>query len=236
MMCRRFQMVGEHVPGTHADAVVVPARCAVPRPAELTALEAAAGATVWATAFRMLFTKAQARPGQSALIHGAGGGVATAALQLATAAGVRCIVSSSDDAKLARARDLGAAAGVNYRSGDVVAAVRAAAGAVEIVIDPVGPAVWEPSFRVLGPGGRIVTCASGGAMTGTVPATHLFWRQLELLGSTMASDTEFRAALDAVVAGGFRAPVDRVVALEDVPAALLALERGEQFGKIVVGR
>jgi D-arabinose 1-dehydrogenase-like Zn-dependent alcohol dehydrogenase len=87
---------------------------------------------------------------------------------------------------------------------------------------------------VLQSNGRIVTCASGGAMEGTVPATHLFWRQLELLGSTMASDAEFLDALETVAAAGIRAPVDRVVPLEGVPEALLALERGEQFGKIVV--
>ncbi len=236
MLCRQFRMVGEHVDGTHADAVVVPARCAVPRPPELTALEAAAGATVWATAYRMLFTRARARPAETVLIHGIGGGVATAALQLASAAGMRCVVTSSDDAKLDAARALGAVAGVNYRTADVVPAIRDAVGAVEIVIDAVGPAVWAPSFRVLAAGGRLVTCASGGAAEGTVPAAHVFWRQLELLGSTMASDGEFRAALRAVVANDIRAPVDRVVALADVPVALMALDRGEQFGKIVVDR
>jgi NADPH:quinone reductase-like Zn-dependent oxidoreductase len=236
MLCRSFAALGEHRDGTHADAVCVPAVCAVPRPAGLAPLAAAAGATVYATAYRMLFTRARLLPGEVCLVHGIGGGLATAALQLARVAGATCVVTSSDDAKLERARTLGAAHAVNYRAGDVVQEVRAAVGAVDVVVDSVGAAVWPASFRLLAPGGRLVNCGVTGGNDGAVPITHLFWRQFEVLGSTLASDGEFRAALAAVVANGLEPVIDRTVALEDVPAALLALDRGEQFGKIVVTR
>jgi NADPH:quinone reductase-like Zn-dependent oxidoreductase len=229
-------MLGEHRDGTHADRVVLPAVGAVRLPDGLEARDAAAGGVVYATAFRRLFTKARARPGDVCLIHGVGGGVGTAALQLAVAAGLEVIVTSSDEGKLARARELGAAHGVDYRRDDVVARVREAVGAVDVVVDSVGGEVWEPSFRVLRNGGRLVNCGATAGRTGTVPIPHLFWRQLEVLGSTMASDGEFRQALQAVVANGLRPVIDREVPLEDVPAALAALARGEQFGKIVVTR
>jgi len=235
-LCRRFGMLGEHRDGTHAEAVCVPAVCAVPKPAALTFEHAAAGGVVFSTAFRMLFRKARIRPGDVCLIHGIGGGLATAALLLARSAGATCVVTSSDDAKLERARLLGAAHTVNYRSGDVVAEVRAAVGAVDVVIDSVGAPVWDASFRLLANGGRLVNCGATGGAGGEVPIAHLFWRQLELLGSTMASDGEFRDALDAVVANGLEPAIDSTIALEDVPAALLRLERGEQFGKVVVSR
>jgi NADPH:quinone reductase-like Zn-dependent oxidoreductase len=235
-LCRRFGMLGEHRNGTHADAVAIPAASAVPRPALLSETAAAAGGVVYATAYRMLFTKARAIAGEVCLIHGIGGGFATAALQMAHAAGLTCVVTSSDDAKLERARALGAQHVANYRTGDVVADVRAAVGAVDIVIDSVGAAVWEASFRLLAAGGRLVNCGATGGRRGEVPIAHLFWRQLEVLGSTMATDAEFAAALAFVVRENLRPVVDREVALEEAPAALLALERGEQFGKIVVTR
>ena len=236
MLCRRFEMIGEHVDGTHADAISVPAVCAVERPAGLSAEEAAAGATVFATAYRLLFTRARLLPGERVLIHGIGGGLATASLQLAKVAGAQCTVTSSDDTKLERARALGADHAVNYRTGDVIRDVRAAMGAADVVVDSVGAAVWEASFRLLERGGRLVNAGATGGDRGAVPIVHLFWRQLEVIGTTMATDAEFRRALDLMVSANQRAVVDRVVPLEGVPEALLALERGEQFGKIVVSR
>jgi NADPH:quinone reductase-like Zn-dependent oxidoreductase len=236
MLCRTFRMIGEHVDGTHADAICVPAVCAVPRPAELDAATAAAGATVYATAYRMLFGKGRLAPGERVLIHGIGGGLALAAMQLAQTAGAICVVTSSDEGKLARARALGADHAVNYRTGDLVAEVRAAIGAADVIIDSVGASVWEASFRLLAENGRLVNAGAAGGDRGQVPIVHLFWRQLEVIGSSMASDGEFRRALGFVVANGLEPVIDRTVPLEGVPDALLALDRGEQFGKIVVGR
>ena len=192
-------MIGEHVDGTHADAICVPAVCAVDRPAELSAEEAAAGATVFATAYRLLFTRGRLLPGERVLIHGIGGGLATAALQLAKVAGAECTVTSSDDAKLERARELGADHTVNYRSGDVVREVRAGMGAADVVVDSVGAAVWDASFRLLSRAAAWSTPAPPGGDRGAVPIVHLFWRQLEIIGTTMATDAEFRRALDLMV-------------------------------------
>lgn len=235
-LCRSFGMLGEHRNGTHADAVLVPDVGAVPRPTLLSPFEAAAGGVVYATAYRMLFTKGRAEAGDVCLIHGIGGGLATAALQMAHARGLTCIVTSSDDQKLARARTMGAAHAFNYRTDDVVADVRKAVGGVDIVIDPIGAAVWEASLRVLNADGRLVNCGAGGGRVAEVPVAHLFWRQLEILGSTMATDAEFAAALRMVVRENLRPVIDRTVPLEEVPDALQSLERGEQFGKVVVSR
>jgi NADPH:quinone reductase-like Zn-dependent oxidoreductase len=236
MLCRQFGMLGEHRNGTHAEAVTLPAVAAVTKPPTLSFTDAAAGGVVYATAFRMLFTKARVVPGEVCLIHGIGGGLASAALQLARAAGLVCVVTSSDDAKLAHARSIGAAHTVNYRTADVVSTVREAVGGVDVIIDSVGAGVWEASFRLLNANGRLVNCGATRGRDGSVPIGHLFWRQLEVLGSTMASDGEFRRALDAVVANGLSPLIDRVVALDQAPDALRWLASGAQFGKIVVAR
>ena len=170
------------------------------------------------------------------LIHGIGGGLATAALQLAKVAGAECTVTSSDDAKLERAPRAGRRPHRQLPLGRRRRAVRAGMGAADLVVDSVGAAVWEASFRLLEQGGRLVNAGATGGDSGTVPIVHLFWRQLEIIGTTMATDAEFRRALDLMVSSGQRAVVDRVVPLAGVPEALLALERGEQFGKIVVSR
>ena len=235
MLCRNFQMIGEHVDGTHADAICVPAICAVDRTGGADGRGGRGGATVFATAYRLLFTRARLLPGERVLIHGIGGGLATAALQLAKVAGAECAVTSSDDAKLERARALGAdTRSTTVRRRDPRGA--RAMGAADVVVDSVGAAVWEASFRLLEQGGRLVNAGATGGDRGSVPIVHLFWRQLEIIGTTMATDAEFRRALDLMVSSGQRAVVDRVVPLEGVPEALLALERGEQFGKIVVSR
>jgi NADPH:quinone reductase-like Zn-dependent oxidoreductase len=236
MLCREFAMLGEHRDGTHADYVAVPAACGVPTPTGIALADAAAGGVVYATAYRMLFTKARVLPGEVCLIHGIGGGLAIAALQLASTAGLECVVTSSSDHKLERARALGAVHTVNYRRGDLVADVRAAVGAVDVVIDSVGASTWPASLRLLGANGRLVNCGATSGNEAVIDIRHLFWRQLEVLGSTMASDAEFARALDLVARRGLRPVIDRTVRLEDAPAALLALEAASQFGKIVVTR
>ena len=200
MLCRDFQMIGEHVDGTHADAICVPAICAVPRRPALSAGGGGRRRDGVRDGLPPAVTRAGACvPGERVLIHGIGGGLGTAALQLAKVAGAEVAVTSSDDAKLERARALGADHVVNYRSGDVVREVRAAIGAADVVVDSVGAAVWEASFRLLAQGGRLVNAGATGGDRGAVPIVHLFWRQLELIGTTMATDAEFRRALDLMV-------------------------------------
>jgi NADPH:quinone reductase-like Zn-dependent oxidoreductase len=234
MLCRRFQLLGEHVDGTYADAVCVPSDAAHAKPPELSWIEAAASGVVFGTAWRMLVTRAEAREGETCLVHGIGGGLAHAALQLAHALGLRTLATSSSDAKLERATQLGADHVVNYRTGDVKGAVRAAFGAVDIAIDSVGGPTWESTLPLLATGGRIVSCGATGGSEATIDVRPVFWKGLSILGSTMASDADFDAMLAFLVDHDIRPVIDHVVPLDQVPEALAALEAGGTFGKIAV--
>ena len=235
-LCVQFGVLGEHLDGTHAEFVVVPARNLAPVPEGLTFEQAAAFPLVFTTAWRMLFTKARLLPGEWVLIWGIGSGVASAALELCRAAGARAIATSSSDEKLVHARERGAEATVNH-------APRGRRGrrphdhrrrGVDVVVEHVGKATWSTSIDALGKGGRLVIT---GATTGGGPPAGLhriFWKQLTILGSTMANDAEFRAVCGLLGSGGVRPVVDSVYPLEQVAAAQERLEAGEQNGKIVL--
>jgi NADPH:quinone reductase-like Zn-dependent oxidoreductase len=196
--------------------------------------EAAAFPLVFETAYRMLATRARLEAGEWVLIWGIGGGVATAALSIAKALGARVIVTSSSDAKLARARELGADATVNHETGDVVARVKEVTeGGADVVVDDVGEATWRRSLDAARPEGRIVIC---GATTGPNPPAALhrvWWKQLTILGSTMGTADDFQAAYDLVASGKARPVIDEVFPLSEARAAHDRLEAGEQLGKIV---
>jgi zinc-binding alcohol dehydrogenase/oxidoreductase len=226
-------IVGEHTDGTDAELIAVPADYVHPIPDELSFEEAAAFPMVFETAFRMLVTKAQLRESEWVLVWGIGGGIATASLVIAKALGARVIATSSSDAKLERARELGADVVVNHSDGDVAAAVKDAGGA-DVVVEHVGEATWKTSLAVAKPAGRIVVC---GATTGANPPAQLhrvWWKQLTIYGSTMGTRDDFAGAFDLVTSGRARPVVDEVFALEDARAAHERLEAGEQFGKIVL--
>lgn len=235
-LCVRFRLLGEHRPGTLAEYVVVPARN-VARVPRATPIPEAAGFTLATlTAWRMLVTRADVRAGEDVLIQGIGGGVATAALQIAKQRGARVWVTSSSDDKLARARALGADETLNYRTTDVAHTIRARTGkrGVDVVVDSVGEATWNASLGALGKGGRLVTC---GATTGPMVVTdarRLFWNQWSVLGATMGNDREFAAVVAELAAGRLYPPVDSIFALADAPAAFARMRDGAQFGKIVV--
>ena len=235
-MCLRFKVLGEHVDGTNADFVLVPARNLHPIPDGWSFDEASAFGLVFVTAWRMLITKAELRPGEWVLIWGIGGGVASAALEICRAAGARAIVTSSSDAKLQRARALGAHATINHARDDVADGVRSLTDGrgVDIVVEHVGAATWARSIDALARGGRLVTC---GASSGGQPPAGLhriFWKQVSVYGSTMGSDSEFRAVLELGATGGIRPHVDAVFPMERVADAHRRLEAGEQFGKVVL--
>ena len=235
-LCIRFRLLGEHADGTWAERIAVPAVNVFPWPAALSAAEAAAFPLVTLTAWRMLRVRGRLARGETVLVHGIGGGVATAALGIAVAAGARVMVTSSADAKLARARELGAEAGVNYVREDVRAAVRAwtAKRGVDVVVDSVGGEAWSVSLDAAARGGRIVTC---GATAGEDPPARIrriFWKHLDVLGSTMGSRRDFADVLAAVARGELRPAVDRVFPLAEAGAALRRLEARGQFGKIVL--
>jgi NADPH:quinone reductase-like Zn-dependent oxidoreductase len=235
-LCVRFRVLGERVDGTHADQVLVPARNLHPIPAGWSFDEASAFGLTFVTAWRMLVTKARLEPGEWVLIWGVGGGVASAALELCRAAGARAIVTSSDDAKLERARALGAVAAINHEREDVADAVRSLTDGrgVDVVVEHVGAATWARSIDALARGGRLVTC--GASSGGQPPAGlhRLFWKQITVLGTSMGSDSEFRAVLGLAEAGRIRPHVDAVYPLEGVAEAYARLESGVQFGKVVL--
>jgi NADPH:quinone reductase-like Zn-dependent oxidoreductase len=231
-----IHVIGEHGDGTNAELIAVPATNVYPIPDALSFEEAAAFPLVFETAYRMLVTRAQLRAGEWVLLWGIGGGVSTAGLAIACALGARTIATSSSDAKLARARELGADATVNHATGDVKAFVRETTDGhgADIVVDTVGEATWRTSLDVAARDGRIAVC---GATSGPNPpaALHrIWWKQLTVLGSTMGTKADFEGAYELVASGRALPVVDEVVALADIRAAHARLEAGEQLGKIVL--
>lgn len=235
-LCEYVKIMGEHRHGGFADYIAMPSNCFFPLPDDADLVGAGALMTGHLTAWRMLFGKRALQPGESVLIVGIGGGVAVACLQLARLAGAQALVTSSSDAKLARAAEMGAAGGVNYRTERVAKRVLEFTGGegVDMVIDSVGGASWGESLRSLRRGGRLVTC--GATMDPNPPADlqRMFIRQLEVYGSTGGNVTEFHAMLKVYLRGGFQPVIDRRYPLADIGAAFDRLERGEQFGKLVV--
>ena len=235
-LCDAFRLLGEHRPGTAAEYVVVPAANVAPVPAAMGWAQAAAFPLATLTAWRMLVTRARVQPGETVLIWGIGGGVAMAALQVALLRGARVIVTSSSDAKLERVRALGAHAGLNHATLDVVREVRRltdGAGA-DVVVDSIGEPTWQSSLRALRRGGRLVTCgATGGPMVG-LDVRKLFWHQWSILGSTMGSRAEFAAIAAEAAEGRLWPVVDRTVPFDEAIAAFHALAEGTQAGKLVI--
>jgi NADPH:quinone reductase-like Zn-dependent oxidoreductase len=183
----------------------------------------------------MLVTRGRLAEGEWVLIWGIGGGVATAAFEIARALGARTIVTSSADWKLERAREWGADVIVNHADGDVVATVKeATGGGAHVVVETVGEATWARSLAAVRAGGRVVLC---GATSGPNPPAQLhrfWWKQLDVLGSTMGTRADFLGAYDLVRSGKARVHVDTVLPLAEIRAAHERLEAGEQLGKIVL--
>jgi zinc-binding alcohol dehydrogenase/oxidoreductase len=230
------RIVGEHMDGTHAELIAVPAENVHPLAEGLSFEEAAAFPLVFETAYRMLVTKAGLGEGEWVLVWGIGGGVATAAFQIAKALGAHVLVTSSSDEKLARARELGADAVVNHAEEDVAAAVREATGGhgIDVVVEHVGEATWKTSLQVAAPNARIAVC---GATSGPNPpaALHrIWWKQLTVYGSTMGTSADFEAAYELVASGKAKPIVDRVFPLAEAAAAHEHLEAGRQLGKVVL--
>ncbi len=235
-MCIHLRVLGERLRGTYAEYVRLPAQNCYPIPAGLSFEEAAAFPLVFLTVWRMLVTNARLRPGENVLILGIGGGVASAALQVAKQMGTHAIVTSSIDAKLEQARNWGADHGINYLRSDFAKETRSLTKkrGVDVVVDCVGGDGWTKSLASLAKGGRLVTC---GATAGASPPTdirRIFWNHLSIYGSTLGSREEFRQILNFLSNTRMRPIIDQVFPLKDAAAAHERLERGEQFGKIVL--
>src|SRR5437899_6691782 len=238
-LCVNYRLLGEHLPGTIAELVTIPAHnvARIPRLAEeLTWAEAAGFSLVTLTAWRMLVTRAQLKSGETVLIWGIGGGVSLAALRIAKLHGARAIVTSSNDAKLDAARRLGADVTLNYRTQKISQEVRAITNkrGVDVVVENAGAASWDESLRSLRRGGRLVTC---GATTGphvSLDLRRLFWHHWSILGSTMGNAAEYAEIVRRLGQGELRPVVDRVYPMDRVGDAYERLAKGEQLGKVVV--
>jgi len=234
--CVNFAMLGEHVPGTLAERVVLPAGNVFPAPEHLSFTEIAALGTTAITAYRMLFTRAALRPGEWVLITGIGGGLAQSLFQFARPLAGRVFVTSSDDGKIQRALDMGADAGVNYKAEDVGKAIRSRTGkrGVDLVADSAGGPSLDGALRALRKGGRVVIAGAGAGPRPEVDLRRVFWNQLSIIGSTMGSDADVGDMLRMVAGTGITPVLDRAFTLDEGVKALEYLDGGEQFGKVVV--
>jgi len=234
-LCLKFRILGENLPGTATDLLVLPETNVRRIPAHIDATIAAAFPLATLTAWRMMHTRARVQPGERVLIWGIGGGVALAALQICKQIGAEVWVTSRSEAKLDKARALGADH-VVLTSPDTASAIRQATGkaGVDVVLDNVGRATWTQSLQALGRRGRLVTC---GATSGPVVETdvrRMFWNQWSLMGSTMGNDAEFDAVVDELRAGRLQPPIDSVWRLDQGRDAYARLQSAEQFGKVVL--
>ncbi len=232
-----YRILGLPDNGTLAQFVKVPAANVVPAPAGLSDEEVAAIPLAGLTAYRAVVTRGRVASGETALVLGVGGGVATFAVLIARSQGARVLVTSGSDEKLERARALGAEDGFNYRTTDWVKAVRAATDGhgPDLIVDGAGGKTFDMALDAARPGGRVV---SYGATTGPVPELairRLFFKQLDVLGSTMGSPDDFRGMLRLFEdAAAPRPAVDRVFPLAEAGAALRHMDAAAQFGKIVL--
>ncbi|UCG52565.1 MAG: zinc-binding dehydrogenase [Candidatus Latescibacterota bacterium] len=235
-LCRSFKIVGEQTQGTCCEKIVVPHDNVIPIPNSLSFEDAAAVPLVFLTAWRMLITRAHLRPSEDVLILGAAAGVGTACIQIAKVTGARVLAAASSDEKLELCRSLGADVLINYAKEDLVKKVRNETGkrGVDVCVDYIGKDTWTKSLQSVAKGGRLVTC---GATTGYDPKTdlrHIFFRQLEVIGSTMGSKNELLAPLSLILDGKMRPVVGKVFHFEQTEEAHRLMESRKLSGKIVI--
>ena len=222
--------------GTFAELITIAAESVYARPPHLSVAEAAALPLAGVTAYRALVSRAQVQPGEQVLIHGIGGGVAQAALQFALALGVRVAVTSTSDAKLTRAKFMGAELGVNTHAKGWQDTIRAwtQGRGVDVVLESIGGEMFVASLRVLRPGGRIVTYGTTGQDTATIDLSDVFWSQFLILGSTLGSPHDFAQMLALVNQHAIKPILDATFALPHIHSAFERMRERHQFGKIVV--
>lgn len=235
-LCREYDMIGYRRDGGYAELVAVPGANIVPKPGELSWEEAAALPLVTVTAWHMLVTRAAVQPGENVLVHAAGSGVGSIAIQIAKLCGARVITTASSDEKLAKARELGADETINYTNEDWPKEVRRLTDrkGVDVVVEHTGAETWPGSIAALKNNGRLVTCGATSGYDARTDLRQVFFRHLTLLGSFMGSKAEFLEAMKFVKAGKIRAIVDRVLLLSEARQAHELIESRGQFGKVIL--
>ncbi|QWZ08918.1 zinc-binding dehydrogenase [Nocardioides panacis] len=222
-------LLSERYQGTFADKVVVPRRNVVPKPASLSFEEAACLPTAWLTAYRMLYTQGGLKPGDSVLVQGAGGGVATALIALGRAGGLRVYATSRDEAKRTRALDLGAH--------EVFESNARLPRRVDAVMETVGKATWSHSVKALRPGGTLVISGTtSGPDVDNAELTRVFFLQLRVIGSTMGTRSELASLTELLDVSGVRPVIDQVLPMEQAADGFAAMAGGDLFGKVVFTR
>ena len=235
-LCREYDILGYRRNGGYAELVAVPGANLIPKPANLSWAEAAALPLVTVTAWHMLATCANVQPGEDVLVHAAGSGVGSVAIQIAKLLGARVITTASSDEKLAKARDLGADETIKYSRDDWPREVKRLTDrrGVDVVVEHTGAETWPGSIAALKNNGRLVTCGATSGFDARTDLRQVFYRHLTLLGSFMGSKAELLEAMKFVAQGRIRAVVDRVLPLSEARQAHELMENRGQFGKIVL--
>lgn len=234
--CRSYRILGENTQGGYSRHIVVPDANVLPKPKNLSFTDAAAVPLCFLTAWNMLVNKAELRAGQTILVQAAGSGVSSAAIQIGKMLGARVLTTTSTDEKAARARALGADEVINYTTQDFVAECKRLTNkrGVDVVIEHVGGDVFTKSILAAAWGGRVVTCGATTGFSPTVDLRHVFFRQVEVLGSTMGSKGDLFTILRFVAEGKLRPVVDRVMPIWEAAEAHRLLEARKAFGKVVL--
>ena len=235
-LCRRYAILGENAPGGYAELLVVPRQNLLPKPKALSFAEAACLPLTFLTAWTMLVKRARLAPGETVLVHAAGSGVGSAAVQIAKLAGATVIATASSAAKLEKARQLGADHLIDYSTQDFLAEVKRLTDKrlVDVVFEHVGAATWEKSVACLPPGGRLMTCGATSGHEVKLDLRVLFFKSLTLLGSTMGSKAELFRVLELVEQGRLKPVLDRVLPLEAAADGHRLLEERKSFGNVVL--
>ncbi len=235
-LCRQYRIIGEHIRGGYAQYVSVPRQNILPKPRELSFAEAACLPLTFLTAWTMLVRRAELKAGETVLVHAAGSGVGSAAVQIAKLLGAKVIATASTKEKLAKAKELGADHLINYTETDFLDEVKRITKRklVDVVFEHTGAATWEKSVACLPYGGRLVTC---GATTGHevgIDLRVLFYKRISLLGSTMGSKGDLFRILQLVEEGRLKPVLDCTLPLEQAREAHALLENRKQFGNVVL--